>query len=78
MANDKEPDWTKDISNETLCRYFYVLFFIVTVSFGLIFIWYLTIPKVGWKLALGILPTSVIAILNTLFFYILCSRALLK
>ena len=36
------------------------------------------IPKQGPLLALAVLPSMLIAVLNALFFYILCVRSLLK
>ena len=77
-STSKEADWTKGIKSETICQYFYVLFFILAIVFGLLILWYVTIPKIGWKLALGLLPSALIAILNSLFFYLVCARSLLK
>jgi hypothetical protein len=36
------------------------------------------IPKLGPTMALAVLPSILIAILNALFFYIVCARSLLK
>lgn len=79
---DTEADWTKDIKSETVCQYFYVLFFIVAVFAGLVLLGDIAIairsPKMGAMVALRTLPTLLLAILNTLFLYILCARSLLK
>lgn len=79
---DKEVDWTKDIKSETVCQYFYVLFFLVAVVAGLVLLFdiytIVRFPRIGWMVALRSLPTLLIAVLNTLFLYILCARSLLK
>jgi hypothetical protein len=77
-SKSKEVDWTKGISNETVCQYFYVIFFIIATLATLLIIRYLMIPKQGPLLALSVLPSMLIAVLNTLFFYIVCARSLLK
>jgi hypothetical protein len=77
-SKSKEVDWTKGISSETACQYFYVVFFIITGISTAILIRYLMIPKVGPTMALAVLPSILIAILNALFFYIVCARSLLK
>lgn len=77
-SKSKEVEWTKGISNETACQYFYVVFFIITGISTAILIRYLMIPKLGPTMALAVLPSILIAILNALFFYIVCARSLLK
>jgi len=77
-SKSKEVDWTKGISSETACQYFYVVFFIITGISTAILIRYLMIPKLGPTMALAVLPSILIAILNALFFYIVCARSLLK
>jgi hypothetical protein len=81
-ASSSEPSWTKDIKSETICQYFYVLFFLVTVVAGLVLLFDIytiaRFPRIGWMVALRTLPTLLIAVLNTLFLYILCARSLLK
>jgi hypothetical protein len=74
----KEVDWTKGIASETVCQYFYVVFFVITGISTAILIRYLMIPKLGPTMALAVLPSILIAILNALFFYIVCARSLLK
>ena len=79
---ETEADWTKGIKSETVCQYFYVLFFIIAVYAGLLVLFdvYLavTYPKVGWTAAVRTLPVLAIAVTNALFLYILCARSLLK
>ena len=77
-TKSKEVEWTKGISSETACQYFYVVFFIITGISTAILIRYLMIPKLGPTMALAVLPSILIAILNALFFYIVCARSLLK
>jgi hypothetical protein len=81
-ASSSEPSWTKGIKNETLCQYFYVLFFIIAVFAGLLLVLDIALvlrsPKVGWGVVLRTLPSLLIAVLNALFLYILCARSLLK
>ena len=82
QPNDKEVDWTKKIDNATICRYFYVHFFlIIAVS---IYVIYADIrlcmaypPGLKW-VPFANLPALLLATLNSLFLYILCSRTLLK
>jgi hypothetical protein len=82
MANEKEADWMKGISNETVCGYFYYVFLITAVFAAIILFWELSVvarnPKAGIGGILRTLPTLVLAVVNTLFLYIICSRALLK
>lgn len=77
-----EAEWTKGIKTETVCQYFYVLFFIVAVYAGIVLFadLYLVVkaPKIGWGATLRTLPVLAIAVANALFFYILCARSLLK
>jgi hypothetical protein len=80
--DSKEAEWTKGIKTETVCQYFYALFFIVAVWAGIIVLLdiYLVAkaPRVGWGAVLRTLPVLAIAVANTLFFYVLCARSLLK
>jgi hypothetical protein len=81
-AGKTEPDWTKSISNETVCSYFYILFFVVSafaaIAVGLDIMVAVKKPAVGLGLLLRSAPTLILAILNSLFFYIICARSLLK
>lgn len=82
MEQTKEPEFTKTISNETVCTYFYVMFFIVAVFAGIAVLMDVAVmtkkPAVGLQLLLRSAPALVIAVLNALFLYIVCTRALLK
>ena len=82
MAKEKESDWMKDISNETVCGYFYYVFLFTAVFAAIVLFWEISAmarsPKAGIGGILRTLPTLVIAVVNTLFMYIICSRALLK
>jgi hypothetical protein len=83
MAKEsQESDWMKGISNETVCGYFYYVFLVTAVFAAIILFWELSLvarnPKAGIGGVLRTLPTLVLAVVNTLFLYIICSRALLK
>ena len=83
MAKDSnEPDWMKGISNETICDYYYVMFIIMCVLVALVLFSELSAysrnPKAGLGSLIRTVPTLVLAVVNTLFIYIICSRALLK
>ena len=78
-----EPDWTKKISNETICNFFYVFFVInavlaVVSLVALIGIFtFLKVPK-GQVAAAGLQGLITLAIVTTqmLFLYLICDRAL--
>jgi hypothetical protein len=80
--SSKEVGWTKGIKSETVCQYFYILFFLVAVIAGIVLLTDIYLlakaPRVGVMVALRSLPTLLLAILNALFLYILCARSLLK
>ena len=82
MAKDKEDDWMAGISNETICNYYYVMFIVMCVLVALVLLSEFSAmsrnPKAGMIGLLRTLPTLVLAVVNTLFIYIICSRALLK
>lgn len=82
MDQKKEADFTKTISNETVCTYFYVMFFIVAAIAGIAVLADLYVmtkkPALGLQLLLRTAPTLLIAVLNALFVYIICARSLLK
>lgn len=79
----EEPkDFAKSISNETLCEYFFIVFVLISVFAGIAV---LTTVVLLWKrpaqLGMALLqmaPSVAIAIVNSLFLYLLCSRSLLK
>ncbi len=81
-ASKQEPEFTKGISNETICQYFYIVFFVVAILAGLAVamdLWVMTKrPAVGLSMLLRSAPVLVLSVMNSLFLYILCSRTLLK
>jgi len=79
-----EPEWTKAISSETVCNFFYffyvlyaVLAVFALISFASMFL--SPLPK-GVLLVTGIQGLLMVAIATTtaLFHYLVCSRALLS
>lgn len=81
-TDDKEVDWTKSIDNATICRYYYVFFFLVLGLAILLLILDIRAsrmypPKLKW-VPFTNLPALVLGTVNALFLYILCSRTLLK
>lgn len=81
-ASKTESPLTQGISNETICQYFYVMFFIVVVLSLFVVgidLWVMTKrPAVGFSMLLRSAPTLILALVNTLFLYTLCARTLLK
>jgi hypothetical protein len=81
-ADKKETDFTKGISNETVCNYFYAVFFVVAVlaavSVGTDVLLMTKRPAVGFSMLLRSVPVLILSITNALFLYILCARTLLK
>jgi hypothetical protein len=81
-TEQKPKDFAKSISNQTLCTYFFVLFVVITTILGLVIlvdIWALrNRPGTLLSVLLRTLPTATLAIVNSLFLYLLCSRSLLK
>ena len=81
-ASKTESSLTQGISNETICQYFYVMFFIVVVLSLFVVgidLWVMTKrPAVGFSMLLRSAPTLILALVNTLFLYTLCARTLLK
>jgi hypothetical protein len=81
-ANKKETEFTKGISNETVCMYFYWVFFAVAVlaaiSVGADFLVMSKRPALGFSMLLRSAPVLILSVTNALFLYILCARTLLK
>jgi hypothetical protein len=81
-ASKTEGDLTKGISNETICSYFYVMFFIVaviaTLAVGADLLIMTKRPALGLSMLLRSAPVLILSLLNTLFLYVLCARTLLK
>jgi hypothetical protein len=81
-TEQKPKDFAKGISNETLCQYFYVMFIIISSMVALVILADIYLlwrrPAALGSVLLRTLPTSALAIVNSLFLYLLCSRSLLK
>lgn len=80
--NTTEPEWTKSISNQTICTYFYVMFILIAAVAGIGVLVDLMVlvqkPKIGGMMLLRSLPGFAVAVLQALFLYIICARSLLK
>lgn len=78
-----EPEWMKKISNESMCTYYYALFIAACVFAGLsllnmvLVIPLMRLPK-GVVIAATLLNLLVLglAVVNAMFLYMLCDRAL--
>lgn len=78
-----EPQWTKQISSEVICNFFYVFFVVYAVIavislVGLIGVFsFLKVPKANIG-ATGLQAVLALAIATTqmLFLYLICDRAL--
>lgn len=81
-ASKTETQLTQGISNETICGYFYTMFWIVVALSVFVVgvdVWVMTKrPAAGFSMLLRSAPTLAIALVNTLFMYTLCARTLLK
>lgn len=78
-----EPEWTKNISSEVVCNFFYFFYVIYAVIailavFSLISLFFMNVPK-GVMIPIGIqgLLTGTVAAITALFHYLVCARALL-
>lgn len=80
-----EPSWTKQITNDQVCSFFYAF----AIIYGIVGVLGLTVGV--WGLFFGKLPTSFvipyliqilitssIAFITALFHYLICQRALLN
>ena len=76
----QESEITKNVSNDTVSTYYYVMFIIALVATGILVLSevyiMLSSPRRGFLLLLRTLPTIVLAVLNSMFLYILSTRAL--
>lgn len=78
-----EPQWTKNISSETVCNFFYFFYVVYAVIaifalFSIIALFFMDLPKnilitTGIQSVLGL----GIAVVTALFHYLVCARALL-
>ena len=79
---EHEPTWTKQISNEQVCSFFY-MFAIIYAIIGvlsivsIVFIYKLPLNLRLFALSYCIL-TSSLAFITALFHYLICERALLN
>ena len=75
-----ETEATKGVSNEAIVDYFYIMFWIVGLTTGLVLILELygiaIAPKRGLAVLLSSAPTLILTFLNAAFLYILSVRAL--
>jgi len=81
-ATKAEGELTKGISNETVCMYFYWIFFAVAVlaaiSVGVDIFVMIKRPSLGVSMLLRSAPVLILSVTNALFLYVLCARTLLK
>ena len=79
-----EPQWTKSISSETVCNFFYLFFVVYAVIFVVSVLMTIGIMSSRVKGTLGIalgaqaFVTTLIGGTMMLFYYLVCDRALLK
>ena len=80
-----EPEWTKQISSETICTFFYVFFLVYAVLAGLAVVGFLgslfmikKLGSAGPMMSGGYLIMSLIAATMALFYYLICDRGLLQ
>lgn len=75
-----ETELTKKVSNDTIETYYYVIFWLVAISAGLVVLMELYVmsvsPKRGFALFLRSAPALILGVVNALFLYILSVRAL--
>ena len=82
---DQEPNWTKQISSEQVCTFFYA-FFIIYVVLGVLGLtsglWSIFVNKMPSSIMLPLLIQliiqSSILFVSALFHYLVCQRALLS
>ncbi len=81
---EKEPEWTKKISNQTVCSYYYIMFVIAAAAATLAITTIFIIPFLkgispGLKMVqiIGLVIQATLALLATLASYLVCSRSLL-
>ncbi len=84
MERQPEPEWTKKISNQTICSYYYIMFVIAAAAASLAIVTIFIIPFLkgvppGLKLVqiIGMVIQAALALLATLASYLVCSRSLL-
>jgi hypothetical protein len=75
-----ETELTKKVSNDTIETYYYVIFWLVAISAGIVVLMEIYVmsvsPKRGLTLLLRSAPALILGVVNALFLYILSVRAL--
>jgi len=75
-----ESELTKKVSNDTIETYYYVIFWLVAISAGIVVLMELYVmsvsPKRGFALFLRSAPALILGVVNAMFLYILSVRAL--
>jgi len=75
-----ESDVTKGVSNDTIETYYYVIFWLVAITAGIVVLFELYImtisPKRGFNMFLRSAPALILGVVNAMFLYILSVRAL--
>ena len=75
-----ESELTKKVSNDTIETYYYVIFWLVAISAGIVVLMELYVmsvsPKRGFALFLRSAPALILGVVNALFLYIISVRAL--
>jgi hypothetical protein len=75
-----ESELTKKISNDTIETYYYVIFWLVAITAGLVVLFELYVmtisPKRGFNMFLRSAPALTLGVVNALFLYIISARAL--
>ena len=79
-----EAEWMKNISSETVCNFFYIFFVVNAVFVALAILGLIGMAGFAKKLGMGGIATGFYGVLlaalaatQTLFFYLICDRALL-
>jgi ABC-type sugar transport system permease subunit len=74
-----EPNWTKQISSNTVCDWFYIFFIFNAVFVALLIFSLFSNMKGSTRVRLfQILPAAIIGAVNILFWYLMCDRSLLQ
>ena len=75
-----ESEVTKGVSNDTIEMYYYVIFWLVAISAGVVILFELYVmsvsPKRGFAMLLRSAPALILGVVNAMFLYILSVRAL--
>lgn len=79
-----EPEWTKKISNKTVCTYYYIMFIIAFAAGALAILTIFVIPflkglspQFKTVQIIGLVIQAALAFIASLASYLLCSRSLL-